>query len=560
MSRDASSRPKVRVGTRGSALAMAQAAIVADALASVGVDHEIVTVETDGDRRAPDTPWGEGAFVAAIERALLNGRVDVAVHSAKDVPTEEDPRLTIAAFLPREDARDALVLRTGSKGTLRELRPGSVIGTDSPRRTGFLRASRSDIVVRPLHGNVDTRLRRLDDGDVDGLVLAAAGLIRLGRADRIQEYFDPATLPSAAGQGAIAVQIRADDATTARLVGELDDPDTRAEVEAERAFLAAAGGGCRAPVGVRATVADDEIYVTGGFATLDGSDAAIDATRGPLRDRIALAETLSAQLAERRARRPGAPRVLVTRATSESHALSGRLAEHGIAAVCVPTIEIEMLPTSPDLEASVKRMSDFRWVIVTSANGARAARAAADGLAVDLGSARWAAVGRATARELSDAGVTHVWVAGGSTAAALADELPLEPKEAVLWVHGDLADQTLADALRYRGAVVTTVCGYRTIVGPSTSRSALGRAVADGPFAALTFASPSAVQGLLELASPEMRAGLTRVPVASVGPRTTSAARAAGFAEVVEAPSQDAGVLAEVAAELALRTRLEVPA
>jgi hydroxymethylbilane synthase len=539
---------------------MAQAAIVTDALARIGVDNEIVIVETDGDRRTPDTAWGEGAFVASIERALLEDRVDIAVHSAKDLPTDEDPRLTIAAFLTRDDARDALVLRGGSQGTLRDLPQGAVIGTDSPRRSGFLRSSRPDLVVRPLHGNVDTRLRKLDAGDVDGLVLAAAGLIRLGREMRIHEYFEPSVLPSAAGQGAIAVQVRAADAVTADLVANLDDAATRAEVEAERAFLAAAGGGCRAPVGVRATVAHGDIHLTGGFATLDGSDTAIETLVGPVTERMTLAEALSTRLVERRASRPGAPRVLVTRAAGDSKKLSGRLAEHGIAAVCVPTIDVEMLGDAPDLVAAVQGLPSFDWVIVTSANGARAARATADRLRVDLGTGRWAAVGRETARELSHGGVINTWMPDVATGMALAEELPVESGDAVLWIHGDLADQSLAHRLRSRGARVTPVCGYRTIVGPSSSRALLDHALAAGPFAALTFASPSAIDGLLQLASPAAREPLMAIPVASVGPRTTSAARAAGFTEVVEAPSPDAGVLAEVAAELALRTRIEVTA
>src|SRR5687768_12000175 len=178
----------VRIATRGSALALAQARLVADALAGEGVVAEMVLVETEGDRRAPDTAWGEGAFVKAIELALIEQRADIAVHSAKDLPTDEEPNLRIAAYLPRQDPGDALVVRDGAvRATIDSLPAGSVVGTDSPRRTGFLRARRPDLDVRPLHGNVDTRLRRLDDGEVDALVLAVAGLLRLGREERISQ-------------------------------------------------------------------------------------------------------------------------------------------------------------------------------------------------------------------------------------------------------------------------------------------------------------------------------------------------------------------------------------
>ena len=167
----------VRLGTRRSALALVQAGIVASALGDRGHDVELVPIVTEGDVRAADTPWGEGAFVGALERALLDGSIDVAVHSAKDVPTDERPELAIGAYLPREDPVDVLV---GPAGTALDgpdaLPAGATVGTDSPRRTAFLRARRPDLVFRPLDGNVDTRLRRLDEGQADVLVLAAAGL------------------------------------------------------------------------------------------------------------------------------------------------------------------------------------------------------------------------------------------------------------------------------------------------------------------------------------------------------------------------------------------------
>ncbi|MEA2633233.1 MAG: hydroxymethylbilane synthase, partial [Chloroflexota bacterium] len=186
---------------------MAQATLVLGALEAIGVAARLVQITTDGDVRAPDTAWGEGAFVTAIEAALLDGRIDVAVHSAKDVPTDEDPRLTIAAYLPRADARDALVV-AGSRAALdlESLPVGARVGTDSPRRSAFLLARRPDLHVHPIHGNVDTRLRRLDGGETDALVLAAAGLDRLGLGGRIGSFFEADVIPPAPGQGALAVQ------------------------------------------------------------------------------------------------------------------------------------------------------------------------------------------------------------------------------------------------------------------------------------------------------------------------------------------------------------------
>ena len=288
----------VAIGSRGSALALAQARLVREAFERSGGASPIVVIETAGDRRRPDTAWGEGAFVAAIQLALLDGRVDVAVHSAKDIPTDEDPRLVIAAYLPRADPRDALVAPVGSRVEgLADLPAGSRVGTDSPRRTGFVRAARPDLEVHPLHGNVDTRLRRLDGGESDALVLACAGLDRMGLDARIAARLDPGAVPPAPGQGAIAVQVRRDDTATLALAAAVDDPATRAAVEAERAFLAASGGGCRSPIGALATVTGEELVLLGGWASPDGSETAIARRRGPVARRVDVARELADELA-----------------------------------------------------------------------------------------------------------------------------------------------------------------------------------------------------------------------------------------------------------------------
>jgi len=287
---------EIRIGTRGSALAMSQARLAAEALERQGRATRIVRVETEGDRRAPDTAWVEGAFVKAIGRALIAGRVDVAVHSAKDVPTDEDRRLSIAAYLARGDARDALVVRNGSAASLDDLRLGAAVGTDSPRRAAFLLARRPDLRVRPLHGNVDTRLRRLDAGEADALILACAGLDRLGRGDRIAERIDPERMPPAPGQGALALQIRRDDARMLAVAAPLDDRATRVAVEAERALLRAAGGGCRAPVGAYGEVVGTDLALIAGHAEPDGTGLRIGRRAGPVDQATALAVALYGEL------------------------------------------------------------------------------------------------------------------------------------------------------------------------------------------------------------------------------------------------------------------------
>lgn len=327
----ASGVPRLRLGTRGSALAVAQSSVIAEALRELGAEVELVTVRTLGDDRPPDTAWGEGAFVGALEAALLDGTVDFAVHSAKDVPTTEHPRLTIAAYPVREDPRDALVGREPGM-TLAGLPRGARLGTDSPRRGAFLRVARPDLRIHPLHGNVDTRLRHLEEGQTDALVLAVAGLARLGRADRIGQVLPAEVVPPAPGQGALAIQCRADDEVTNSWLARLDDPATRWAVEAEREFLRAMGGGCRAPIGALGRVAGDQITLRAGAAAAEapGTQAGTSPrvvwgeVRGPVADRMVLAANLasrlSAELAGRIAR-PSSPRgvhVLVTRAPKQA--------------------------------------------------------------------------------------------------------------------------------------------------------------------------------------------------------------------------------------------------
>ena len=284
----------LRLGTRGSRLALVQSAGVADALAALGHRVELVTIVTRGDVRSPDTAWGEGAFVGALEIALLSGEIDLAVHSAKDVPIEREDDLVIAAYLPRADARDALVQRAGAPAaTLASLPPGTVIGTDSPRRTGFVLAARPDLTVVPLSGNVDTRLAKLDRGETDALVLAVAGLGRLGWSNRITEPLAPEIVPPAPGQGALAIQVRATDAPLRATLASIDDAPTRIAVEAEREVLRLSGGGCRAPLGAFGRVVNGTITLTAGVVDPSGSGRAMASRSGLASTASALAATIA---------------------------------------------------------------------------------------------------------------------------------------------------------------------------------------------------------------------------------------------------------------------------
>lgn len=538
--------PPVRIGTRGSALALVQARLVAAALDVVAVSHEIVVVETAGDRRAPDTAWGEGAFVKAIEQELLDGRVDVAVHSAKDVPTEEDTRLAIAAFLPRADPRDAIVLQTGApRATLETLPTGSRVGTDSPRRGAFVLALRPDLVIVPIHGNVDTRLRRLDAGEADALVLAVAGLERLGCADRIAEALAPDRCPPAPGQGAVAVQVRAADTGTRTLVARADHKPTRVAVELERALLAAMGGGCRSPIGALAVVDGEMVAMLAGAAGGSGGDVRHQRVEGRVADGARLIADLSVRL------RPvvSGRRVLVTRAAEGADRLGAALVRLGIEAVAVPAIATVPVPSGGELDAVLSDPGAWDQAVVTSPTGARAVLDTLARIGGSPGCWRWAVVGPTTAAVLAAAGVTDIWLPVVTRSEGVGEELPLDPGERVLLLRGDLAGDRLPDRMAQRGAHVRQVLAYHTLEAPPGSDALLRAALGDGPFDAVLFASGSAVRGIVALGEAvgwDARA----VPAICLGPETAAEAHHVGFRVLGEAPMQSADALAALAASL----------
>lgn len=257
----------MRVGTRGSALALAQTTTVARALEKAGVEVELVTITTEGDtsKASLASLGGSGVFASALRDALLDGRVDAIVHSLKDLPTTAFPGLSIAAIPKREDARDALCSRGGLG--LDTLPEGAKVGTGSPRRRAQLLSRRPDLEVVDIRGNVDTRLAKIG-ADLDAVVLAAAGLTRLGRLDAVTEFLGIDGWPTAPGQGAVAIEVRAGEE---KLVSTLDHKGTRTIVEAEREVLALLEAGCAAPVGVNAFVDDGLLFLSARVYSLDGS-------------------------------------------------------------------------------------------------------------------------------------------------------------------------------------------------------------------------------------------------------------------------------------------------
>jgi hydroxymethylbilane synthase len=291
----------IRIGTRGSPLALAQARMVRMALAAQGVGEiEVVTIRTSGDR-IQDRPLaeagGKGLFTKEIEEALLDGAIDLAVHSAKDMPTALPTGLMLAACLPREDVRDAFISRAAP--SLRDLPQGAVVGTASLRRQAMVQRLRPDVSVVPLRGNVETRLRKLEAGEVDATLLALAGLKRLGLADKATALLDAHEFLPAVGQGAIAIEARADDARKRALLAKIDHADTSVALGCERAFLAELDGSCRTPIAGHAVLDGEAMTFRGMILRPDGSEAYETSRTGDRRDAAALGADAGAELKRR---------------------------------------------------------------------------------------------------------------------------------------------------------------------------------------------------------------------------------------------------------------------
>jgi hydroxymethylbilane synthase len=508
-----------------------QAQLAADALTARHPEHDFVLerISTHGDRnpslRLSESPR-EGVFVKELEQALLDGRAELAVHSAKDLPTLPTQGLALAAFLPRAEARDVLVTR-GAAG-LAELPPGSRIGTGSPRRAAQINAVRPDLRCVEIRGNVDTRLRKLGEGEVDALVLAAAGLERLGRLDEASRVLPLDVMLPAPGQGAIALQAIAD-SDAARLAAAVDDPRTRRAVEAERALLRRLGGGCLSAVGAYGRVVDNELALEAIVLDESGNRLVRAGWRGP-NDIDVVTEVAGRLLAEgadsllaARSRPLTGLRVLVTRPASQAAGLAELLEARGAAVIRCPVIAIEPIEISPD---RLERLSNSDWLVVTSANGV-------DRIFSLLAQARIefpthikvAAIGPETAARLREYGREPAIVPDEYVAEALAERLAhvLGSASRVIIARAAGSRDVLPDRLRRTGATVDVIETYRA-VPPADLADCLAQSLPDVEI--VTFTSSSAVRHFADALDGRMPAAMQ---IACIGPITAEAARERGL-------------------------------
>lgn len=540
MTATSAARPVAAVvlGTRGSALARAQTERVIELLAAAwpGITCEARAIVTQGDRtQSSGEPLpaigGKGLFTAELEEALRSGDIDLAVHSLKDLPTEEPVDIALGAVCLREDVRDCLVARDGL--TLAELPAGAVVGTSSLRRTAQLRALRPDLEVRSIRGNVDSRVRKVREGGFDAAVLAAAGISRLGLEDEVTEWLSVETMLPAPGQGALAVQCRAGAEPVLALLAAIDDPATRAATTAERTFLRELGAGCTAPVAAYArAVNPSHVEMVGLVSTPDGRDVVRvsgGGTSDELGTRLAQ-EALAAGAARILDASRGADfvaqshndgplsgrRIVVTRPREQARTLAEGLESLGAAVTIVPLVAIEPVEDTGALDAALDALDAYDWIVFTSANGV----AAVGERLGTLGEVKVAVVGPATAEAVRALSVEPAFVPQRFAAEEIAAGLGPVDGSRVLLPQADIAEPQLADQLRARGATVDALAAYRTIeIRPSVAGlSTIRRADV------IVLASASAARSLARIEGIDDGS-----LIVCIGPRTAEAAREAGL-------------------------------
>ncbi len=555
----------VRIGTRGSALALAQADLVGHLVTALGHATERVIIRTQGDadRISPLSQiGGQGVFTSALQDALLRDEIDVAVHSAKDLPSAEAEGLTLAAFLSRQDPRDVLISKSGAG--LANLPAGATVGTSSRRRIAQLRSARADIAIVDLRGNIDSRIRRATEGDLDAVILAAAGLHRLGWEDRITEYLSLDRFVPAPSQAALAIEIRADDAAVAGIVAGLDEPAVSRCVRIERAFLRILGAGCTMPVAAHADLIDGRVRLRAMIAaedltaarwatvTLDtgeeerhAAEVALDLTEPDVSDDwvapsgVPVGATVT-------------PAILVTRPVDQAEGLADALRAAGYEPVIAPMLRVGP-GDGPAIEKALERLRDgrFDWVVFSSANAVNALAERDAELSRRLTGAssgervRVAAVGPRTAARLREIGITPDLVADQSDAAGLVASMTTERMEGRrVWLpQGNLARPDLAEGLAGLGAEVETTVVY-SVTPPDTIDEDVRRRLVGGGIAALTFASPSAADHLLDLLRAD-RGRLADIPAVCIGQTTATRVRELGLTvAAVATEASDAGMIA----------------
>ena len=540
----------IRIGTRGSALALAQAGWVRRKLeeAYPGLKVETIKIKTSGDRFLASpikAIEGKGIFVKEIEDALHQKKIDLAVHSMKDLPTEIPAGLTITAIPEREDPRDALV--SSYQWFLMDLPAGSNVGTGSLRRQTQILHHRPDLVVGPIRGNVDTRLKKLDQGEVDSLVMAVAGLKRIGRQDRISEYLSLDVCLNAVAQGALGLETRVGDPVN-EMVAFLHHEPSAIEVLAERAFLRRLGGGCQIPVGARGYVEGDQIKLMGVIGDASGKRLVRGEVEGKPEDAERLGEELAELLlgqgadellkgaeVDSKGKAKGNPKpllgrcIMITRPRLQSGSFVRGLEELGSEVIECPTIEIIPPESYVPLDRTIQDLKGYDWIVFTSVNGVkeflnRLQYLGKDGSALE--GIRLAAIGPETAKEVASHGIQVEFVPAEYRAEGVLHGLnPAEVEgKRFLLPRAATARDILPRTLKKWGAEVDVVQAYRTVPAKG-SAAILNGVLSENKVDMVTFTSSSTVKYFVDLLSPvDLKKFCNVAAVACIGPITKGTA------------------------------------
>lgn len=521
---------KLVIGTRGSRLSLAQTKIVTDRLAELfpGLTLDIKTINTHGDLHQDARLVKAdqvGVFVKEIDRALASGEIDAAVHSLKDVPTSQPDIIRISAIVERADPRDVLISRSGKK--LAELPPYARIGTSSVRRKSQLLACRSDLDIVEMRGNVDGRIAKLDNSDYDAIVLAAAGVERLGLQNRITEYLPLSLMLPAPGQGALAIETRSNDKAAHEIISKLDDVGVKAAVEAERTVLSHIGGGCDVPLGILAKVEGAALKID---ACITGSDGAVRYTYTQ-KGSVKLPEEAGLTLAEKMLMSKAmgiivessvrsalcGKLVMVTREEQPNDGLCSMLLERAAIPIYFPTMKTKLL-LQKTAEDTIPDPHTYDAIVVTSK---RSVPYLAASLGASKAGAKVIAVGDETKRFLEEYGIAVTYVPEDSSAKSIPAGIGKVKGTKILVINSARAENSLAEELTAMGAIVERINPY-TIVQPQVSL-ARRNAVAGYKLDFITFASPSAVEGLLGIMGECTSRLLSKCKVVCIGETTAKA-------------------------------------
>lgn len=538
---------KIIIGTRGSNLSLIQTEMVKKMILAQAPDLDITIkiIKTRGDKNMNPIPLdsvGKGWFTKELDKALLQRTIDLAVHSLKDLPEILPKGLIISAIPEREDAREALVSRDNK--TFDKLSNNAVIGTDSLRRKTQILQKRSDVIVKSVRGNVNRRLEKLDNGEYDALLLAVAGLKRLGLTERIAEYFDPQEFIPSPGQGALAVVTKESNTFLNNLLKKLDHEPTIAAIRSERAFSAAIGGGCKMPVGAYAVCDEKNITLYGMIGSLDGKFIKKENIVGDITKPVAVGNTLAEKLMKKtrwydkeQLLMAQLPRfVVITRPEKEKKIFSNALSKLGVSHLPYPTIAITKNQLNNTYLMKMKELKSYDWILFTSRNGVRYFMETLDELGINkkiLLSKSIGAVGPKTAKEVKKYHLTVQIIPTKFTTDYLAQELQHISGKKILIPRSHIGKPLLIKTLQEKGATVTNIPIYKTqhVVPKNEEFDTL---LQHNQICCITFTSPSTVEGFMKSIT-QNKEKILSIPVLSIGPITTKKAIESGFQSVFTA-------------------------